>query len=355
MQFPGNAKPPVGTVIDMDMGNGIDDALALALLYGLDGKNETRVVSVSVSTHSLSAAAFCEVMGRFYAGSVDGGFASMRRALPVGMSGLGKPAPDTPMLTGPLSRKNAEGAPVYAHGLDKENDTAEPVALIRNAFTAQHDQNCIMVLTGPATTLAKVLALPGAKDLIERKVRLLSLMGGDFAGGKPEFNVKSDIAAAKKVFAEWPTPIVASGYEVGKELLYPASSIEKDFAWTPNHPLVDAYKSHKPMPYDAPTWDVTAVLHALRPNENYFKLSEPGVISVSDDGATRFTPQPGGKHRHLIYDPAQKDRVIKTYVELISAKPVPRTPRFRRPQQDQQQQQQQQQKPAEVKPPAAQK
>jgi hypothetical protein len=35
-------------------------------------------------------------------------------------------------------------------------------------------------------------------------------------------------------------------------------------------------------------------------------------------------------------DPTQKDRVIKTYRELVSAKPVPRRPRFA-PQQQQQQ------------------
>jgi hypothetical protein len=43
---------------------------------------------------------------------------------------------DTPMLTVPLSRKNAEGAPVYEHGIHILNDTAEVTELIRNAFTA---------------------------------------------------------------------------------------------------------------------------------------------------------------------------------------------------------------------------
>ena len=95
------------------------------------------------------------------------------------------------------------------------------------------DQNCIVVLTGPATNLASVLTLPGIKDLITRKVRYLVLMGGAYPDGQPEFNIKSDIASAKKLFAEWPTPIVASGFEVGAALPFPATSIEKDFAWSP--------------------------------------------------------------------------------------------------------------------------
>jgi hypothetical protein len=78
-------------------------------------------------------------------------------------------------------------------------------------------------------------------------------------------------------------------------------------------------------------------------------LSEPGTISVLDDGRTKFTPSPEGKRRYLILDPEQKERVIKTYIEIASAKPVPRQPRFRR--QQQQQQQQAPPKPPTPKPP----
>jgi len=173
-------------------------------------------------------------------------------------------------------------------------------------------------------------------------------MGGAYPDGEPEFNIKADIPAAKQLFAEWPTPIVASGFEVGEKLLYPASSIEKDFTWNPNHPVVDAYRAHEKMPYDSPTWDMTSVLYAVRPDQGYFKLSDPGVITVQDDGRTKFTASPSGKHRYLILDPAQSDRIIKTYIELASAKPVPRQPRFRPPQQ--QQQQVQPPKPAAAKP-----
>lgn len=339
-------KPPVGIVFDSDMGNSIDDALALALLYGFDGKREARLVSVSVSKSNLKAAAFCEAIGRFYAGAVSGAFNTAGRALPVGLSSDGKMSEETPMLTVPLSKRNAEGALVYYHGIEKLNDTADPIAVIRNAFTAQHDQNCIVVLAGPATNLAKVLDLPGAKELISRKVRFLSMTGGSYPDGPPEFNIHTDVPAARKLLAEWPTPVVASGREVGEALLFPASSIERDFAWTSDHPVADAYRAYKTMPYDAPTWAMTAVLHAVRSHEGYFKLSDPGTISVLDGGRTRFTPSPEGRHRYLILDPSQKERIVQVFREVASEKPVPREPR-RRPEQ----QQQSQPKPAE--PPKA--
>ncbi len=329
MQFLPQVKPPVGIVFDSDMGSSIDNALALALMYGFDGKNEARVVAVSLTRSNLSSAAFCEAVGRFYAGAVNGGFGGVGRSLPVGLSVDGKIKDETPMVTVPLGRMNAEGKPQYAHGINKLNDTAEIPALIRNAFTSQYDQNSIAVLAGPATNLAQVLDLPGMKDLLTRKCRFLSMVGGAFPDGKPEFNIKSDIPAARKLFAEWPTPIVISGYEIGEAIQYPAASIEKDFAWSSAHPVVDAYKAYKPMPYDAPTWDMSAILYGVHPQDGYFKLSEPGIITVLDDGRTKFTPSAQGKHRYLILDPAQKEKIVKVYTEVASAKPVPRLPRFR--------------------------
>lgn len=352
MQLPPRAKPSVGVVFDCDMGNGIDDALALALLYGFDGKNELRVVSVSVSKSNLKAAAFCEIMGRFYAGAVSGAFSSFARTLPVGLNDDGRMAEDTPMLTAPLARQTEDGKPQYPHGIEKLNDTADPVALIRNALTAQHDHNAMVVLTGPATNLARVLDLPGAREIIASKCRFLSVMGGAYPQGDPEFNIKADIPAAKKLFAEWPTPIVASGFNIGEKILYPGESIDRDYAWSPAHPVVDAYKAYKKMPYDAETWDMSAVLYAARPNEGYFKLSEPGTISVSDDGRTHFAASSGGKHRYLIYDPEQKERILKIYTELASAKPVPK-PRFRPGQQQQQQEEKKAVEPDPPKPPLA--
>ena len=329
MQFPGQGKPPVGVIFDSAMGSRIDDALAMAVLYGLDGKNEARVVSVSVSKSNVNSAAFSEVIGGFYAGAVSGAFGAFGRNLPVGMADNGQLTEDSPMLLAPLQKKDADGKPVYPHGIHKLVDTAEVSALLRNAFTSQMDQNSMVIVTGPATNLAQVLDLPGIKDWITRKVRYLVIVAGNFAGDEPEQNVKSDVTAAKRLFAEWPTQIIFAGSEIGKAVKYPAASIGSDFAWTPNHPVADAYRAHQPMPYDAETSAMAAVLTAIRPKENYFKMSESGTVSAGLDGRTSFTASAGGKHQYLIFDPAQKDKILQTYIELASAKPVVRAPRFR--------------------------
>ena len=196
--------------------------------------------------------------------------------------------------------------------------------MIRNLILAQHDGNAAIVLAGPATGLVRILDLYRSGPQITAKVRALVVAAGAFPAGAAESSITADVAAAKRLFAEWPTPIVAVGSEVGDALPYPGTSIEKDFTWSPAHPVVEAYRAYKPMPYDASAPALAAVLQAAFPDEGYFTLSEPGTIAVLDDGRTRFTPQADGKHRYLIVDAGQKDRVMTQYTSLVPAPPAPR-------------------------------
>src|SRR5690242_1139592 len=144
MQIFGQGKPSVGVVYDAAFGNTIDGALGLALLYGLQGKNESRVVSVSVSKSCLNAAIFADVLVRFYLGEPS----PFSGPTPIGLALSGKMPDDTAMIASVVSK------PDYAHDVKKMNDTADPAALIRNALSAQYDQNAVVVLAGPATNLA---------------------------------------------------------------------------------------------------------------------------------------------------------------------------------------------------------
>ena len=324
MQFPSRGPQPIGVVFDSDLGDGVDGALALALLYGLEGKSEARLISTSTTKASLRSAAFADALARFFAGPppVAGGFGRPASVPPIGMADNGKLAADTPVLSAVLDKKTLDGKPAYPNGIAKRNDTADPAALIRNAMTAQADQNCMAVLAGPSTNLVQVLELPGCLELIQRKVKMLVVAAGAYPEGAADPRVKADIPAARKLFADWPTPIVAVGAEVGEALPFPGASIDKDFAWAPAHPIADAYRANAAMPYDAPATSMAAALYAAHPD--FFKLSAVGAVTVLDDGRTRFTPKPNGNVRYLTVDPDQKDKVIQTYVALASAKPVPR-------------------------------
>lgn len=307
MQFPfGGGKPSLGVLFDGDIGNRVDTVLALALLYGLEGKNECRAVVVTTSKPNLKSAAFCEALSKFYAA---GGFA---RQMAVGMPETGPGGDTTPMLDAVANH--------FEHGIKQLNDTAEVAAVLRNALTAQYDGNSVVVVGGPLTNAASLLALSGTREWIEKKAKALIFTD----------HVKQDVKAARAVLAGWPGPIVYVSPDTSKDIAYPAASIEKDYSYTEKHPIVAAYKAYKTMPYDAPTGDMAAVLYAVREKEGYFKLSNPGTLSIAEDDSVKFVESAGGKHRMLLPDPAQKERILKAYTEIASAKPVPRM-RFRPP------------------------
>jgi hypothetical protein len=272
----------------------------------------------------LNSAIYADILVRFYTGE-PGPFAGVQ---PIGLS-LGKAEADTPSMAAVLGKAE------YPRNIKQMNETADPLAVFRHALSAQFDANAIVFLAGPATNVAKAMDLPGVKPLIAAKVRYLVAVLGNFGGGAADPQILTDLPAARKVFAEWPTPVMAVGGEVGAALPFPAASLEKDFAWVPQHPLVDAYRAAGQMPYDAPGTALAAAVYAVRPKEPLFKQSDGGTISIGDDGRTKFTAVAGGKHQYLIADPAQKEKVQALFVETASTKPVPRAPRFR-PQQKKQ-------------------
>jgi hypothetical protein len=116
----------------------------------------------------------------------------------------------------------------------------------------------------------------------------------------------------------WPSPIIFSGFEIGLVITYPMDSINRDFTWTANHPVVEAYKVYVGKPEDHPNWDSTAVLDAIRPDRGYFDLSEPGNVTLGDKDTTVFTPDPNGKCRYLVLKLDQVGRILELIATLVS-------------------------------------
>jgi hypothetical protein len=139
-----------------------------------------------------------------------------------------------------------------------------------------------------------------------------------------------DVPALRQVLRDWPTPVILCGREVGELLMFPGVSIAQDFAWSGAHPVVDAYRAFKPMPYDAPSYDIAAVHDASKPEAGLFEVSAPGVINVSDAGRMSFA-EGHGTALSLRAAPGKREDAIKTFVEIASARPVAPTRRGRGP------------------------
>ena len=301
---PASAATPLHVIFDTDMGNDVDDALALAMLHALASRGEVKLLAVTVSKDNPWAAEYVRLVDEYYG----------RGSIPVGIVHDGKEKQD-----GLYVRQVCE-----LHGRHlNQAAVQDAVELLRKTLAGEDDGAVTLIQVGFSTNLARLLEsapdrhsnLTGV-DLVKKKVRLLTVMAGNFVEPKREYNVMIDVPAATKLFAAWPTGIYISGFEVGTAILYPAVSIENDFP--KDNPVAEAYRLYAKMPYDRPSWDLTTVLYDLRPDRGYFDVSPPGEVQVTAEGATTFHPGAQGKRYLLRVDPIQAARVREACVWLAS-------------------------------------
>ncbi len=286
-------------IFDTDMGNDVDDALALAMLHVLTDRGECQLIGVTLTNANPAAFPYVRMINSFYG----------RDNLPVGKAiKTLKGGDGDGYMAAVLRTMHYAGGGAFESAPD----------LLRRLLRESKEKVTI-VQVGFSTNLAALLASPADVALVREKVALVVAMAGNFADGAAEYNVRIDVESAKAVFDKWPTPIVFSGFEIGRDLLFPSGAIERDFAWATPQPVVESYRAYKKMPYDRPTWDLTAVLEAVRPG--YFGRSENGSVSVTATGVTRFS-EGNGDRQYLRLDPARRGEIIAVLENLSTEPPV---------------------------------
>src|SRR6202522_2935719 len=81
---PALAAPPLPVIFDTDMGNDVDDALALAMLHAFASRGELQLLAVTVSKDNPWAAEYVRLVDKYYG----------RGAIPVGIVHDGKTPED---------------------------------------------------------------------------------------------------------------------------------------------------------------------------------------------------------------------------------------------------------------------
>jgi len=314
-----DGREPVRLIFDTDLGDDIDDAMALATIHALQSRGECRLLAVTITKDNPLSGPAADAINTFYG----------RPEIPIGVVRDGM-RPQESRFTGAIVNSKNGDRDRYPHRLKKNADAPEATGLIRKILTEQPDHSVAFVQVGYSTNLARLLdskpdehsPLTG-KELVAQKGKLLSIMAGNFgpAKNKPEWNIVQDVPSAKKVLADWPTPVILSGYEIGREIRYPFQSVEQDFDYVKYHPVKEAYLAWEKKPHDRPTWDLTSVLYAVRPDHGYFGLSDPGTASVDERDVTQFVTDPKGLHRFITVTDEQIIRVREALVQLTSQPP----------------------------------
>lgn len=321
-----HAEPPVKLIFDTDIGNDVDDVLALAMIHSLQSRGECELLAVTITKDNPNAAAFVDAVNTFYG----------RGQIPIGVCRGSKKTTDDGKFN-VLANIKDDGKYRFAHDLLSGDDAPKAVELLRSILAKADNQSISIAQVGFSTNLAGLLTSEpdsisplSGRELVKQKVKLVSVMAGAFERIKnekgdlydhPEYNVAEDIPSAKKLVELCDAPIVWSGFEIGLALAYPHQSIEQDYRYVPHHPVAEAYYAYIPPPHDRPTWDLTSVLYAVRPTRAYFDLSPAGTVRVADNALTTFAESAGGKHRFLKSTPAMREKSLEALVQLSSQPP----------------------------------
>lgn len=308
---------PTPVIFETDMGNDVDDGLALAMLFRYADQGEIDFLGISNNKQSLSSLQFLDLMRRHYGYS----------QLPIATV---KKGVEGEVESRSFARKvmdyKEQGQLLYSSSIKKYSDVENAVHFYRRILAKAKDTSVVIISVGFSTNLAKLLESKADQysklnglELVKRKVKFLSTMAGNFSTPRQkEFNVISDIPAARKMFNHWPTAIYISPFEVGASVHFPATAIEANLGYRGNQPLVTAYKEYITMPYNRETWDLTSVLFAVEKSARYFKQSVPGKFIVDEQGYTQFKEENKGRH-YFLHTPGESERTkIKSrFVELI--------------------------------------
>ena len=105
---------------------------------------------------------------------------------------------------------------------------ADDVTGYRTLLAGAPDGSVKIIGLGALTSLSRLLNSPAdgispltGRQLVAAKVINLTQVGGNFpsSGTTPEYNLSRDIAASQNVYTNWPTPIIAHGFEPGSSVL----------------------------------------------------------------------------------------------------------------------------------------
>lgn len=312
---------PPGVILDTDFRSDVDDVGALALLHALMDNGECRLLGVMASQTGPYVVGAINVVNTWYG----------RSGLPIGLSPVDDQRFDdyyAPFI----------GNPEHFPSTQSTATAPDSTTLYRRLLHQAPDKSVIIVVIGGQTCIHLLLNSAAdhegnasigrsGRELIADKVRQLVIMGGNFADPEHrEHNINLDRKAAQTIAADWPSPIVYSGFEIGRAIMTGGAMTNPE-----KNPVAKAYELFPAGGVgtiaSSSSYDQTAAYFAVRGAQaddlTLWELSPPGRVQFPD-AQTRFTPDAASTHRYLI--PKASNEEVASVIEGLMTQAPKATP-----------------------------
>ncbi|MDE3197910.1 MAG: hypothetical protein KGN84_16295 [Acidobacteriota bacterium] len=268
----------VTIILDSDLAANVDDVGDHALLWALSKTGEANVLALITSSTNDYSAPAAYAIAKYYNHS----------DVPIGAYQGTSP--------NSYSTTNSYYTQQIANTFGKQGDTRanypDSTAVYRQALASATDHSVYIVVGGFFEPLRSLLlsgpdsysTLTGSA-LVAKKVAALVPSAGWYPDSSPSasFNFSATPDAASYVFANWPTPVIAFGTDVGGDVLTgPSASADPA-----TNPIKDAYNLYCSNGQWCPNmqygWTQVAILYAIRGlGSNFYFEGTNGTLTVWD-------------------------------------------------------------------------
>jgi inosine-uridine nucleoside N-ribohydrolase len=285
-------------IFDTDLDSDVDDVGALAVLHALVNKGEAKILGVIVTSDDIHSPLCADAINTYF----------QRPDIPIGVNKKAK--------LRSFSRYTKGIAEEYPHDLQSYDDAEDATSLYRKILVSQPDNSVVIVTVGHLTNLKNLLLsevdthspLDGI-TLVKRKVKLWSCMGGKYPKGKEPNFYRPDPHSTSVCVNRWPKQVVFSGAEIGNPIKTGGENFRKHAPL--QSPVRRAYELYNQF-RGRSSWDQTAVLYAVRGNNDWWSVHGQGYNHVFSDGSNKWRSSPDKDHGYLVEktSPGELARII---------------------------------------------
>jgi len=282
----------VPVIYETDMTLDVDDVGALAVLHGLQTEGEVTILGVCYNEVHPSAPAAIDAINTYY----------NRGTIPIGIYTKTFSSPDPCDY---FSTNHTDGVDKMTHDLS-DNSVAKAVKVYKQILESQEDSSVVIISVGFLNNLYDLLLDSEGFDLVERKVKLLAVMGGLHNDG---FNfVRHNLVnQTQYVIENWPGTLVTT--HVGGNMITGETLTSK----TPiDNPVRKAFEMEWGVgPNNGrSSWDEVTALYAVYGTKYYIEKWDGGG-SLSNGYAWSFS------EGHRGYAEPINDNIVEKRIERL--------------------------------------